>query len=67
MIMWGLLVFLGLMEGFKLAYLIGLSLILVALLLEHTAGQKTCPSISIACLFSPQCLDQPHFSCGDGG
>ncbi len=39
-IMWGLLVFFGLMEGFKLAYLIGLSLILVALLLEHWLARR---------------------------
>lgn len=40
MIMWGLLALFGFFERFKLAYLVGMSLILVALLLEHWLARK---------------------------
>jgi len=40
MIMWGLLALFGFLQGFKLAYIVGLSLILVALLLEHWLARR---------------------------
>jgi 4-hydroxybenzoate polyprenyltransferase len=38
--MWGLLALFGFLQGFKLAYIVGLSLILVALLLEHWLARR---------------------------
>ena len=40
MIMWGLLLFFGLLSGFKVAYLAGLFLILLSLLLEHWLARR---------------------------
>jgi len=40
MIMWGLLLFFGLLSGFKVAYLVGLFLILLSLLLEHWLARR---------------------------
>ena len=40
MVMWGLLLFFGLLSGFKVAYLVGLFLILLSLLLEHWLARR---------------------------
>ena len=40
MIMWGLLVFFGVLSRFRLAYLVGLIIILVSLLLEHWLARR---------------------------
>jgi 4-hydroxybenzoate polyprenyltransferase len=38
--MWGLLVFFGVLSRFRLAYLVGLIIILVSLLLEHWLARR---------------------------
>lgn len=40
MVMWGLLLFFGLLSGFKVAYLAGLFMILLSLLLEHWLARR---------------------------
>lgn len=40
MLMWGLLMVFGLLSGFRMAYLVGLSLILLCLILEHWLARR---------------------------
>lgn len=40
MVMWGLLLLFGLLSGFRMAYLVGLSVILMCLVLEHWLARK---------------------------